>query len=102
MVSYARSIPPTSPKAMTAALNVIATSLRIPSIFNFDSLLKLDSVMVVKDHQLCILLKVLLQDGIQEYRKWLEKSEEVLSEFGMVSVRFSIYCMPNALFNSFR
>ncbi|KAF8530925.1 hypothetical protein JB92DRAFT_2854313 [Gautieria morchelliformis] len=81
LVSYARSIPPTSSKAEAAALKVIATSLRLPSVFNFDSLLKVDSVMVVKDHQLFILLKILLQDGISEYRKWLETNEGILGEY---------------------
>ena len=55
-------------------------------IFTFDSLLKLDSVMVVKNHQLYVLLKIILQDGIQEYRQWLEANEGILSEFGMYGV----------------
>ena len=98
LVSYARSIPPASPKAEAAALSAIATSLKLPTVFNFDSLLKLDSVMVVKDHQLCILLKILLQDGIQEYRKWLETSERFLSEFGIMSFCFCLHRGPDAQF----
>jgi hypothetical protein len=98
LVSYARSIPPTSAKAEAAALKVIATSLRLPSVFNFDSLLKVDSVMVVKGHQLFALLNILLQGGISEYRKWLETNEGILGEFGIVLIHVCSYCTPDAPF----
>ncbi|KAF8592729.1 PCI domain-containing protein [Ramaria rubella] len=81
LVLYARSISPNSPKAKPVALTVIATSLRLPSIFNFDPLLKIDSIRTAKDHQIFHLLKILLNGGISEYQTWLETNEAVLSEF---------------------
>lgn len=99
LVSYARSLPPTSPKAEAAALRVIATSLRLPTIFNFDSLLKLDCVMAVKGHQLFALLKILLQAGIPEYRTWLETNEGVLAEYGIPS--FHCLCCMSRLMSRF-
>jgi len=66
-----------------AALDVIATSLRLPSVFNFDPLLKIDAVRVAKDHQLFALFKILLEGGLAEYRTWLQNNEAVLDQFGM-------------------
>lgn len=83
-VSFVRSISPNSPKAEAAALSLIATSLRLPSVFNFDPLLKIDAVRVVKDHQLFALLKILLEGGLSDFHSWLEKHEAVLGEFGKI------------------
>ena len=47
--------------------------------------------MAVKDHQLFLLLKIFLQDGISEYRKWLETNEGVLSDFSMMVLHYP-YC----------
>ena len=85
LILYVRSIPPNSPKAKTAALDLIATSLRLPSVFNFDPLLKIDAVRVAKDHQLFALFKILLEGGLLEYRSWLQNNEAVLNSFGMSS-----------------
>ncbi|KAF8514828.1 PCI-domain-containing protein [Hysterangium stoloniferum] len=81
MVSYLRTISPNSSKAEEDSLSVIATALRLPSIFNFDSLLKIDAVRVAKDHPLFSLLKILLGGGLAEYHEWLTTHEAVLNEF---------------------
>lgn len=81
-VLYVRSLPANSPKAQAAALGVIAKALKLPSVLNFDGLLKLDAVRRVKDHQLFALLKIILQGGLSDYQQWLSANEVVLTEFG--------------------
>lgn len=81
-VAYVKSIPSSSPKVEASSLAVIATALKLHSVFNFDALLKIGSVRVVKDHPLFFLLKIMLEGGIPEYQSWLAANEAVLNEFG--------------------
>ncbi|KAJ3739827.1 PCI domain-containing protein [Lentinula detonsa] len=52
------------------AKSIIASALRIPSIFEFDTLFKLDAVVANKDHELFALLQVFLNDGLSEFKAW--------------------------------
>ncbi|KAJ3996966.1 PCI domain-containing protein [Lentinula boryana] len=69
-ILYVRSLPPTSEAAKDASIRVIAFALRIPSIFEFDALFKLDAVVANKDHELFALLQVFLNDGLSEFKVW--------------------------------
>ncbi|KAJ3984236.1 PCI domain-containing protein [Lentinula detonsa] len=69
-ILYVRSLPPTSETAKDASIRVIASALRIPSIFEFDALFKLDAVVANKDHELFALLQVFLNDGLSEFKAW--------------------------------
>lgn len=82
-VAYVKSIPSSSPKVEASALAVIATALKLHSVFNFDALLKIGSVRVVKDHPLFFLLKIMLEGGIPEYQSWLAANEAIVNEFGL-------------------
>jgi translation initiation factor 3 subunit M len=69
-LSYIRSLPPNSEIGKSAALDVITTALRLPHIFDFDPLFKLDAVIAVKDHELFSLLHVFLNEGLSQFRTW--------------------------------
>ncbi|KAF8165632.1 hypothetical protein B0H34DRAFT_671432 [Crassisporium funariophilum] len=67
---YVRRLPPSSELGQSAALEAIATALRLPTVFDFDLLFKLDAVLAVKDHELFSLLQIFLNDGLPEYKSW--------------------------------
>lgn len=79
---YVRSLSVNSPEAQPAALAVIAKALKLPGILNFDAVLKLDAVRLVKDHKVFALLKIFLQGGLSDYQQWITANENVLAEFG--------------------
>jgi hypothetical protein len=66
-LSHIRSLPSTS-TAQEAALDIIATTLRLPLMFDFDTLFKLDPVAAIKDHKLFSLLQIFLNDGFSKFR----------------------------------
>jgi hypothetical protein len=70
---YVRSLPPSSQAGQTAAIEAISLALRLPTIFNFDPLFKLDTVLALKNHELFSLLLIFLNNGLPEYQAW-EKS----------------------------
>ncbi len=69
-LSYVRSLPPKSSIAKDAAIDVITTTLRLPSLFDFDRLYKLDAVVFLKDHELFSLLQIFLSGGLPELKQW--------------------------------
>jgi translation initiation factor 3 subunit M len=71
-LSYVRSLSPTSPSAQSAAVEAIAMALRLPTVFDFDPLFKLDAVVAVRDNELFSLLQIFLNDGLAEFRRWEE------------------------------
>jgi translation initiation factor 3 subunit M len=69
-LSYVRSLPSTSSAAQEAAVEVIATAIRLPLVFDFDPLFKLDAVVAVKNNELFSLLQIFLNDGLSEFKAW--------------------------------
>lgn len=69
-LSYVRTLPSTSPKAQSAAIDLITTALRLPTLFDFDRLFKLDSVVALKGHEIFSLLQVFLGGGLPELDQW--------------------------------
>ena len=65
-----------------AAVNVIAEALRLPAIFSFDPLIKLDAVVAAKDHELFSLLQLFLNDGLVEFRAWEANHPGVFEKYG--------------------
>lgn len=49
---------------------MIATAVRLPSVFDFDPLFKLDAVIAVKDHELFSLLQVFLNGSLSDFTTW--------------------------------
>jgi translation initiation factor 3 subunit M len=76
---YVRSLPASS--ARDAALDVIATALRLSSIFDFDVLFRIDAVVDAKDSDIYPLLHIFLNDGLSEYKAWVSSHGDVLTKY---------------------
>ncbi|KAF5359031.1 hypothetical protein D9758_004899 [Tetrapyrgos nigripes] len=82
-LSYIRSLPPTSETARAASIDAIASALRLPTVFNFDPLFKLDGVVACKDHELFSLLQVFLNDGLAEFTAWDQAHPGVFAKYSL-------------------
>ncbi|KAI9064881.1 PCI-domain-containing protein [Trametes sanguinea] len=86
-LSYVRSLPSSSPVAQTAAVEAVASALRLPSYFDFDALFRLDAVVAAKDHPLFSLLQIFLNEGLQQYTAWVQSHADVLSKYELDSAQ---------------
>ncbi|KAI0371602.1 PCI-domain-containing protein [Pilatotrama ljubarskyi] len=86
-LSYVRSLPSSSPLAQSAAIDAVASALRLPSYFDFDSLFRLDAVVAAKDHDLFSLLQIFLNEGISQYKAWVESHPDTLSKYDIESTQ---------------
>ncbi|KAF5388187.1 hypothetical protein D9615_000692 [Tricholomella constricta] len=77
---YIQTLPSSSSAAQDGAINLIATALRLPTVFDFDPLFKLDAVLAVKDHELFSLLQIFLNDGLLEFKTWEASHSEALEK----------------------
>lgn len=75
-----RSLPSTSSAAQEAAVEVIATAIRLPLIFDFDPLFKLDAVVAAKNNELFSLLQIFLNDGLIEFKAWEDSHPAALEK----------------------
>ncbi|KAF8914261.1 hypothetical protein CPB84DRAFT_1721203 [Gymnopilus junonius] len=80
---YIKSLPPSSDAANAASLDAIASALRLPTIFDFDPLFKLDAVVSVKDHELFSLLQIFLNNGLPEFKAWQTKHPAALETYNI-------------------
>jgi len=78
LLLYVKSLPSSSQEVQAAALILIASALRLPTIFDFDPLLKLKAVLAVKDHELFGLLQIFLNNGLSEFKSWVSGHPETL------------------------
>jgi len=81
-LSYVRSLPSNLPIAQTAAIETISTALRLPNLFDFYPLYKLDAVIAMKDHELFALLQVFLSGGIPELKHWQINHPDSAEKYG--------------------
>lgn len=75
-----RSLPSSS--SQSAALDAVATALRLPTVFDYDPLFRLDAVIAAKDSELYSLLQIFLNDGLAEYKAWAGSHSAVFSQYG--------------------
>ncbi|PPQ68277.1 hypothetical protein CVT26_006193 [Gymnopilus dilepis] len=80
---YIKYLPPSSDAAKTASLDAIASALRLPTVFDFDPLFKLDAVVSIKDHELFSLLQVFLNNGLAEFNTWQSQHSGVLEKYNI-------------------
>ncbi|KAH9482943.1 Eukaryotic translation initiation factor 3 subunit M [Psilocybe cubensis] len=85
-LQYVQTLAPSSEEAKVAALDVIATALRLPGVFDFDPLFKLDAVINVKDHELFSLLQVFLNGGLPEFNAWQSKHSPILEKYQIPTI----------------
>ena len=78
---YLQSLPATSDEAKTAAADIIATALRLPTVFDFDALFKLDAVINIKGHELFSLLQIFLSGGLPEFNAWQSSHPQALEKY---------------------
>lgn len=84
---YLRSLSSTSSAAQEAAVRLIATALRLPTVFDFDPLFKLDAVIAVKDHELFSLLQIYLNDSLLEFNAWEASHPGAFEKYGKLNYR---------------
>ncbi|KAG5648768.1 hypothetical protein DXG03_000116 [Asterophora parasitica] len=77
---YVQTLPSTSSDAQAAAVNLIATAVRLPTVFDFDPLFKLDAIVAVKDHELFSLLQIFLNNGLLEFKSWEASHADALEQ----------------------
>ncbi|KAG6891681.1 hypothetical protein C0992_010084 [Termitomyces sp. T32_za158] len=75
---YVQTLPLTSPDVQQGAIDLITTALRLPSVFDFDPLFKLDAVISAKGHELFSLLQIFLSDGLLEFNAWIGSRSHIL------------------------
>lgn len=78
-LAYVRSLPSSS----EAAVDLVATALRLPSVFDFDALFRLNAVVAAKDSDIYPLLQIFLNDGLSEYKAWAANHADVLSKYNL-------------------
>lgn len=78
---YTQSLPPTSLEAASAVLETVALGLRLPTVVDFDSLLRLDAIKSVKDYPILSLLRIFVGGTYSDFSAWLSSNEGVLSQF---------------------
>ncbi|KAJ6560455.1 hypothetical protein B0H19DRAFT_1147790 [Mycena capillaripes] len=86
-LAYVRSLPPGAPTTEAAAVETIATALRLPFVFDFDPLFKLDAVVAAKDHELFSLLHIFLNDGLPQFKSWTDSHPGALEKYKLESLQ---------------
>lgn len=77
-LAYVKSLPTAS--AQSAAADAIATALRLPFVFDFDALFRIDAIVAAKDSDVYPLLQIFLNDGLAEYSAWASSHDDVLTK----------------------
>ncbi|KAF9481875.1 PCI domain-containing protein [Pholiota conissans] len=78
---YLQSLPGSSEETKAVAVDVVANALRLPSVFDFDALFKLDAVIAIKDHELFSLLQIFLNGGLPEFKAWQSSHPQILEKY---------------------
>lgn len=82
LLASLRSVPSNSPHPESDAIQAISTSLKLPSVFDFDTLFKIDAVIKLQGHELFSLLRVFLSGGLEDYKKWESEHSESIGKYG--------------------
>ncbi|KAF8559437.1 hypothetical protein OG21DRAFT_1431600 [Imleria badia] len=81
------TLPSSSPESRSAAVDTIVAALRIPTVFDFDKLYNIDSIIAVRDHELFPLVQIFLRNGFPEFRAWVESHSAVLETYQLDSAQ---------------
>ena len=82
LLASLRNLPPNSPHAKSSAIQAISTSLNLPSVFDFDTLFKINAITELQGHELFSLLRVFLSGGLEDYKKWESKYSGSIEKHG--------------------
>ncbi|KAJ7167617.1 hypothetical protein C8R46DRAFT_1093603 [Mycena filopes] len=78
-LAYVRSLPSGGPTTEAAAVETIATALRLPFVFDFDPLFKLDALFS--------LLHIFLNDGLPQFKSWEASHPGALEKYKLESLQ---------------
>ncbi|KAF7792843.1 hypothetical protein EIP86_003944 [Pleurotus ostreatoroseus] len=78
---YVKSLPPSSVSG--PAQDLIATALRLPNVFDFDALFRIDAITAAKGTELFELLQIYLNDGLVEYKAWEQKHDDAITKHNL-------------------
>jgi translation initiation factor 3 subunit M len=81
MLSYIRSLSSSSPNFRSAAVDAIAATLRMPSVFDFDPLFKLDAIAAAKDHELYSLLLIFINGNLAQFTSWEQSHSPAFEKY---------------------
>ncbi|KAG9317807.1 hypothetical protein JVU11DRAFT_2030 [Chiua virens] len=79
------AVPPSSPEARSAAVDVLVAALRIPTVFDFDTLYNLDPIIAVRDHELFSLVQIFLRNGLTEFKRWVDSHSTLFETYELDS-----------------
>ncbi|KAF7294350.1 Eukaryotic translation initiation factor 3 subunit M [Mycena chlorophos] len=79
-IAYVRSLTPGSSSANTAAVELISMALRLPLVFDFDPLFKVEAVVALKDHEALSLLRIFLNDGLSQFNEWKASHPDAIAK----------------------
>lgn len=82
LLASLRNLPSNSPHAESTAIQAISTSLKLPSVFDFDTLFKIDAIIQLQGHELFSLLRVFLSGGLEDYKKWESEHPGSTEKYG--------------------
>jgi translation initiation factor 3 subunit M len=57
-------------------------SLKLPSVFDFDTLFKIDVIIKLQGHELFSLLRIFLSGGLEDYKKWESEHPGSIEKYG--------------------
>lgn len=57
-------------------------SLKLPSVFDFDALFKIDAIIELHGHELFSLLKIFLSGGLDDYKRWEARYSASIEKYG--------------------
>ncbi|KAF8548255.1 hypothetical protein OG21DRAFT_1423411 [Imleria badia] len=81
------TLPSSSPESRSAAIDTIVAALRIPTVFDFDTLYNLDPIIAVRDHELFPVIQIFLRNGFPEFRAWADAHAAVLESYQLDSAQ---------------
>ena len=82
LLTSLRNVPPNSPHPESDAIQAISTALKLPSVFDFDTLFKIDAIIKLQGHELFSLLRVFLSGGLEDYKKWESEHSGSVEKYG--------------------
>jgi len=75
------TLPSSSPESRSAAVDTIVAALRIPTVFDFDTLYSLNPIIAVRDHEIFPLIQIFLRNALPEYRAWADSHAALLETY---------------------
>ncbi len=72
---------PSSQEARSAAIEAVASALRLPTILDFDTLYNLEAVLRLKTHELFDLLQIFMNGRLSDYKAWESSHPDALEKY---------------------